>query len=355
MKKYDPGVTPWRVAEQDFPEGAALEKILQFLLRYAILAPSGHNTQPWKFSVERRTIAVYADLSRQLPVVDPDNREMYISIGCALANLFIAAEHFHLGYKLEYFPEGDEPVAVTEFSTEEPGEPEFDDKLFASITLRHTNRNEYETRTINERSLQKLKESADEDGFCLVLIKERQIKSEVAELIARGDVIQMNNRAFRMELASWMRHNWTKSGDGIPGYAFSIPTALSFLSPFIIRSFNMGKSQSEKDRRLADQAPVLGVLGSVQDNKLSWVKTGILLEKIALTATHFGIQYAFLNPPIEVPELRQELKSLLNMTEHPQILFRLGYAKPGRHEKSRTGSDSIIITVLNGKSDANNV
>lgn len=334
----------WEVKEKDFPKAGTIEKELTFLLRYAHLAPSGHNTQPWNFSIRGNKISVYEDLARNLPVVDPDNREMYISAGCALANLLIAAEHFHFGYKLDFFPEGkeDELVAVAEFFAEELEQSEFPENLFASITQRHTNRNEYETRTINEESLQKLKECADEEGIRLDLIKEPQVKSEVAELIARGDVILMNNKAFRRELASWIRHNWTKSGDGMPCYAFGIPGAISFLGPFFIKSCNMSKSQSEKDRRFADQTPVLGILSSAKDDKLSCVKTGILFEKIALTATKIGILYAFLNQPIELPELRQELKSLLKLEELPQLLFRLGYAKLRRHTPRRPIQEVLV-------------
>ncbi len=55
MRKYDPRITPWQINERDSPrEGNSAEK-LQFLLQYTILAPSSHNTQPWKFSVGDQT------------------------------------------------------------------------------------------------------------------------------------------------------------------------------------------------------------------------------------------------------------------------------------------------------------
>jgi hypothetical protein len=40
-------------------------------------------------------------------------REMYISAGCALENLLIAAEHFGYGYAIEYLPEGDKGAAAS--------------------------------------------------------------------------------------------------------------------------------------------------------------------------------------------------------------------------------------------------
>src|ERR1051326_2408409 len=40
----------WSVCETDFPARASLAEQFAFLLNYAVLAPSSHNTQPWCFS-----------------------------------------------------------------------------------------------------------------------------------------------------------------------------------------------------------------------------------------------------------------------------------------------------------------
>ncbi|MDM7912406.1 MAG: hypothetical protein QUS09_04850, partial [Methanotrichaceae archaeon] len=64
---YANNFAAWDVKESDFPEEGTTEDQLKFLLRYAILAPSGPNSQPWKFAVNISTIFVYADLKRSLP------------------------------------------------------------------------------------------------------------------------------------------------------------------------------------------------------------------------------------------------------------------------------------------------
>ena len=209
-------------------------------------------------------------------------------------------------------------VAIIELYHDKRKESE----LFSQITLRHIDRGEYEP-GIEEEKLQKLKASA---GLRLDLITDQKMKSEIAKLIALADRIQFGNKAFRKELASWLRHNWSKAGDGMPGYAFGISSIMSLLGPFFIRTFDISKSQAEKDEELANNA-VIGILSSEGDEKLSWVKTGIAFEKIMLTATKLGLSIAFLNQPVEVPELRRELQNLLKMAELPQLLFRIGYAK----------------------------
>ncbi|MEA2489007.1 MAG: hypothetical protein QOH21_799, partial [Acidobacteriota bacterium] len=75
---------------------------MAFLLRYAILAPSGHDTQPWSFRITAHGVEVMADYSRRLPVVDKDDRELLMSVGAAIANFGLAAAHFGFDTTLTY-------------------------------------------------------------------------------------------------------------------------------------------------------------------------------------------------------------------------------------------------------------
>ena len=74
QNKFDPFKTPYEVDAQGFPWYDTLREQFTFLLRYSVLAPSSHNTQPWKFTLHEDGIGVFADYTRRLPVVDPGNR-----------------------------------------------------------------------------------------------------------------------------------------------------------------------------------------------------------------------------------------------------------------------------------------
>jgi hypothetical protein len=76
---------------QSFVQEATMSAQLRELVRYATLAASGHNAQPWKFAIQRDAIEIHPDYTRRLPVVDPADRELWISLGCALENLLVAA------------------------------------------------------------------------------------------------------------------------------------------------------------------------------------------------------------------------------------------------------------------------
>lgn len=66
-----PVTESWQVDPAGFPADGGSEDQLRFALRYAVLAPSGHNTQPWRFHVDGDSVEVHADRMRALSVVDP--------------------------------------------------------------------------------------------------------------------------------------------------------------------------------------------------------------------------------------------------------------------------------------------
>jgi hypothetical protein len=60
------------------------------VLQAAGLAPSVHNTQPWRFRVTPDVIELHADPTRRLPVADPEDVELRLACGAALFNLRLA-------------------------------------------------------------------------------------------------------------------------------------------------------------------------------------------------------------------------------------------------------------------------
>ncbi len=92
----------WDINYKDFPENNSIEEQLKFLIGFAVLAPSSHNSQPWKFEVCENKVSLSANMDRSLAVGDAKNRFLYLSLGCALENLLIAAEYFGFEYKIIY-------------------------------------------------------------------------------------------------------------------------------------------------------------------------------------------------------------------------------------------------------------
>src|SRR5215471_20060909 len=188
MNRYDFAVNPWQVVEQNFPENREAAEKLKFLLRYAILAPSSHNTQPWKFAVSRDEIRVRLNLDRWLRAADPDRRDLYISLGCAIENLLVAAEHFGYSHEVEYLPELTDGRLVAAIKLRQDGAPGSSRRrLFGSIAERHTNHGEYQTRPISDHDLQQIQACSLEQGVSLYLTSEPGLKLGIDKLANRAD------------------------------------------------------------------------------------------------------------------------------------------------------------------------
>ena len=48
----------WQVKPEDFPISGSLTEQLKFLLNFAVLAPSTHNSQPWNFKIAKNQIII---------------------------------------------------------------------------------------------------------------------------------------------------------------------------------------------------------------------------------------------------------------------------------------------------------
>ena len=111
------------------------------LIEAAVRAPSGHNSQPWQFALGDDRITIAPDFSRRLSAVDPDNRELFISLGCATENLSLAAAHF--GYATQTTLADDCTVHIALHQQPEPTKQPENEALYAQIPRRQTNRATY--------------------------------------------------------------------------------------------------------------------------------------------------------------------------------------------------------------------
>ena len=69
-----------------------------FMIESACKAPSGHNTQPWLFKIGASEIDIYPDFSKELPIVDPSHRELFVSLGCAIRKSLYCCSRERLSY-----------------------------------------------------------------------------------------------------------------------------------------------------------------------------------------------------------------------------------------------------------------
>lgn len=326
----------WEVSEQDFPWTSSLEAQLRFLLRYAILAPSSKNSQPWAFSVRGNEVRLLADLSQRQPVGDPDRREMYISLGCALENLLVAAEHFGLRHGVTYFPEpgNEESAAVVLFA---PGGVPSHARAGATLSaiLRRQNDNSlYRPVPLPEQLRLRLMACSMEPELRIYLTDDHHFHRWIEDLTGEADRIEFADPAFRKELGHWIKQG-----------VFGDSPVMARLEGMAVSHIDFGEPVARQDHAIVESAPLLGLITAATDTHLMHLRTGQLFERIWLTATAMGVSVHPMSQTMRRPELRSAVAELLPSSEwFPQHLFRVGFSS--RHQENHRTPRRPVEDVL---------
>jgi hypothetical protein len=299
------------------------------LIRLAILAPSGHNTQPWKFSIRGHSIRIYPDFSRSLPVVDPDGHALFISLGCALENLVIAAQHHGFSTKVEYFPPEESQDCLVVHLT--PDNISADPELFQAIPERQSTRAVYDGREIPSTDRQRLELASQQAGVQFRLFPTAQEIEPIIEFVKEGNRRQFSDPAFVNELLAWVRFNQQEVEllhDGLAGAVMGLPSIPRWLGTIMMKLLATPESQAKQFEKLVRSSSALMLFIAEQDDKLHWVNVGRSFERVALTATVLNLKHAHINMPCEVLEVRTQLQQYLGLEEaQPLLLLRLGYSQ----------------------------
>ena len=329
-----PAEDPWALLEADYPARGSREEQLKFLLRYAILAPSNRNTQPWQFSVGRDQVTIHSDLSRWQQVADSHQRELYISLGCALENLLVALEHFGFGHVVTRAPGADDESIAAQVAILDRPSPALHRGrgLFAAIVQRHTHHGQYHKRAVGASALKKLMECKVEHDLELLLTPDRAIKRAVDRLMLAGDALAFANPRYRKELAECI-------GEG----SFGGPWLLALAQEFAVAHLGVKKMVARGDHAALMSSPVFGLISARAATVDTRIKAGQLLERVYLAATGLGLVLQPISQLLEVDRVRMKFAKLFRAGGVPLMPFRLGYADtPGRRTPRRPLEEVLL-------------
>lgn len=314
---------------------------LKELVRYAIMAPSSHNTQCWKFRLEDRAISIWPDLSRRCSVVDPDDHHLFVSLGCAAENLVQAATAHGLKGTVRFDDLNDGVVQVTF----EPAPAEIT-PLFEAISLRQCTRAEYDGKPISTEELKLLETMGQGNGVRVMMLTERAEMETVLDYVVQGNTAQIKNNAFMEELKSWIRFNdqeAARTGDGLSSRTSGNPSIPRWLGNLLFKLLIRVQPENDKITRYIRSSAGIAVFVSDVNDKAHWVEVGRCYERFALQATALGIRNAFVNQPVEEPSLRPDFARALGLEfGRPDLVVRFGRS-PEMPRSLRRSLEAVIV------------
>jgi nitroreductase len=321
---------------------------LKELVRLGTLAASSHNTQPWQFQLQERSITILPDFSRRCPVVDPDDSHLFKSLGCAAENIVHAAAA--QGHAADVRFDTGAQVLQIHF---EPSKTMRSGPLFHAITSRQCTKQPYDGQNLPRQAIAALEAAGRGEGVRPLFLESAPVRDAIIDYVRSGDLIQLSDPGFRRELISWLRFNDVaaiRAGDGLSSKASDQPALPDWLAKPMIRFVLRGPAQAKTDETNIRSSPLISVFVAEQDTPAAWVEAGRAYERFALQATALGIRTAFINQPIEVPQLRPRLNDLLGLRDETALLMiRAGYGPEAPFSLRRPVADVIMMNQPQGR------
>jgi nitroreductase len=302
----------------------------------AILAPSLHNSQPWRFRLVGDEVHVLADPGRTPPVADAGGWAVRIACGAATYNLQLALAVSGHPMDVRWRPDPTERAMMATLRPAAPKPPTpLQQRLFRAIPNRHSNRRPFHPSPVPpEARIAMLAAVADEDAWLELVVGQVPVAA-VGEIAHAANRVLQRNPAYAAELASWTRRHH-EAVDGVPSDAGGFSGEPKDLLPQ--RPFSDVVRTAGQD---FEAEPLIAVLGTAGDTPGDHLHAGYALQRLLLTITDHGLASSMLSQPIEVPSAREQLRIALGRYGTPQMVLRVGYGDPAAATPRRPLADVI--------------
>lgn len=320
-----------------------------FILYLASLAPSGHNTQPWTIASKGpKRWLIGSERSRWLPGVDPENRELMLSIGAFIENISVAAG-IH-GYEANI-----DIIGQDNFS------PKIADVRLVPKTATGTSDQAIKLRRTIRKYLQKT-EIRLEDIEHLAANNHRKITyypldSKEGTYLKNATLLANKAQVYRDdaqdELANWIR--WTEGeereyGTGLSPESMEMEGIMRWYAKrFLGKNDVLSKTFRDETIKLVEEQVqnCAGWLIITSDSSTvaDLIEAGRVLQAAWLRAYGKSIAFHPMTQVLEENPWKNEVKKELGHSGNIQFIIRVGYVRTYPQPVSLRMPMPKIITV----------
>ena len=330
--------------------------IILEILTDACRAPSGDNTQPWRFQVRGNTIRVFNVSENDTSLFNWNQISNHIALGGAIENICVSARGRGYETVISYFPDKQNSLLVA--SVELSKSDSVSEELASFISARATNRKKYFAKEIEPEKLSELENLAASSNERIVLLSGKEKTRELARIVSAGEKLALEDESihdFLFSHVTWNREeDFHKHGFLIDTFEFSPPQKavfrllrnwklLKFLLPLGISDFIARDMQ-----KVHATAPTFGAIVLSGSRPEDYVRGGMLMERLWLVATKLGLSlqpattvgiigtHVVTGEPVSLSPVHQDLlrKEYANLSrqfgvresERFAFVFRIGYA-----------------------------
>lgn len=336
------------------------------ILKSAVYAPSGDNSQPWRFEVKNNVLNIFSLPERDNPLFNFHQRGTLIAHGALLENILILSKSFGYGVEVQELPDN----AVLEHTyrlTFKEINP-INQPLAEFIEKRQTNRKLFKKVSL----LPKHRDALIEAGKMVesqefLLVEDQEKINIIGKAVGANEIVMLEHKELHDMFYADVR--WTtkserkfKTGLYLKTMELPFPKLVFFkilqwwpVAKIFNKFFGMARFIAKDNAKQYSSASAIGII-LVPDKDSEFLKAGRLTQRIWLTATQNNIS---IHPVTGIIYLAQRVKSGETETlsqEHVKIikdayenitntigrqdgclamLFRIGYSDPPGGASSR--------------------
>jgi hypothetical protein len=297
---------------------------IEAAVRAAAAAPSILNCQPWRFHSHDGQIDVFTVPEQAPTVLDPTGREVFLSLGAAVLNLRLALAALGRPPAVQLLPVPSEPRLVARLRVGGPGRlSTLERPLFEAIPYRRSSRVPFTGEEVPYEDFMHLQDAAAAEGGQLDPATGMH-RANVVDLLHDADRAQRDEPGLVAEVARWTV-NLRRPDVGIPAESLGPrprdPSAT-------VRDIALGGTAGSRPAAEFETSALLAVLLTTGDHPIDWLRGGMALERVLLTATARGISVGVLSHATEVAELRPMVRDPSSRWRNPQLVLRFGHGEP---------------------------
>ncbi|TDE08242.1 Rv1355c family protein [Jiangella asiatica] len=346
----------------------------------ARMAPSGGNTQPWRFAVDETGLDILLDPA-QTSTLDVAFRGSYVAIGAALFNARVAAARHGLLGVVEIFPGGgaragrpdgaddDAPAARLRFGGDAPQELA---GLYESMLDRVSNRHLNRPGALPGDVAPALVRVARAEGGDAVVVTDRDTLTELGELMGESDRLRYLTPHLHREMMRELR--WPGTDDlawGLDVRTLELDDSdLAKLAVArradvmgVLAEQDLGRALGEPTRDRVGGAAGLVVVTADGTRPADYVRAGQAVERVWIEAERHGLAVQAMSPvfifavddsdyeelsPRYAPRLRQLRRVFADLSGTTDraiaLVMRIGYAPSISVRSRRLPADRTVRT-----------
>lgn len=194
------------------------------ILEVAVNAPSGENSQPWRFEIKENNIYIFNLSDRDQSLYNFGQRGSLVAHGALIENISIIAPIFGFSVKIDLLPDNKNPnlIAIINLDELSPGQKK-EESLYSCIIKRVTNRKLYKNTPLSNDQFRYLKNVENEIGEGeIIFIQDFEKMKDIASACSVNEQVMFGNKFIHNFFFEHI--NWTEKEELEKRLGFYIKT-----------------------------------------------------------------------------------------------------------------------------------